>query len=137
MQIRPLILKSIPETNEEQKSRLLKIEKKIRKGDKSHPFLMGKKTIYGVMPDWNPDEIIGIKPKPLSLSLYRDLITDFTWAYQRNNYGYRNLRSFPLMTHFFGLPYIDVRVSFNSFIPVDLEENLAGKLVDYYIDKLL
>lgn len=137
LQIRPLILKNIPETNEEQKSRLLKIEKKIRKGDKSHPFLLGKKTIYGVMPDWNPAEIIGIKPKPLSLSLYRDLITDSTWAYQRNNYGYRNLRSFPLMTHFFGLPYIDVRVSFNSFIPVDLEENLAGKLVDYYIDRLL
>ena len=137
LQIRPLILKNIPETNEEQKSRLLKIEQKIRKGDKSHPFLMGKKTIYGVMPDWNPAEIIGIKPRPLSLSLYRDLITDSTWAYQRNNYGYRNLRSFPLMTHFFGLPYIDVRVSFNSFIPVDLEENLAGKLVDYYIDRLL
>ena len=31
------------------------------------------------MPDWNPAEIIGIKPKPLALSLYRELITDHIW----------------------------------------------------------
>ena len=41
------------------------------------------------------------------------------------------------MPHFCGLPYIDVRLSFNSFIPADLEEGLAGRLVDYYIDRLL
>ena len=52
-------------------------------------------------------------------------------------YGYRNLRSFPLMPHFFGLPYIDVRSSFNSFIPADLDDQLAGRLVDHYIDRLL
>ena len=28
------------------------------------------------MPDWNPAEIIGIKPKPLALSLYQELITN-------------------------------------------------------------
>ena len=36
---------------------------------------MGRRTVYGVMPDWNPAEIIGIRPKPLSLSLYR-IVTD-------------------------------------------------------------
>ena len=54
---------------------------------------MGKTTIFGVMPDWNPAEIIGLKPKPLA-HLSQELITDSIWAYQRNNYGYRNLRSF-------------------------------------------
>jgi hypothetical protein len=98
---------------------------------------MGRKTVYGVMPDWNPAEMIGIRPRPLALSLYRDFVTDSIWAYQRHNYGYRNLRSFPLMPTFFGLPYIDVRLSFNSFIPADLDEGLAGRLVDYYIDRLL
>ena len=89
------------------------------------------------MPDWNPAEIIGIRPKPLALSLYRELITDSIWAYQRHNYGYRNLRSFPLLLNFSGIPYIDVRVSFNSFVPSDLEDSLANKLVNYYIKKLL
>ena len=41
------------------------------------------------------------------------------------------------MPNFHGLPYIDVRLSFNSFIPSGLDEGLAGRLVDYYIERLL
>jgi hypothetical protein len=137
LQARPLILPSHPECAATQFARLQSIQSKVERGMRPHPFLIGQRTVYGVMPDWNPAEIIGIRPKPLALSLYRDLITDSIWAYQRHNYGYRNLRSFPLMPHFFGLPYIDVRLSFNSFIPADLDEGLAGRLVDYYIDRLL
>ena len=137
LQVRPLILKESPESNISQYKRLEVIQRKIERGMKKHPFLMGQRTVYGIMPDWNPAEMIGIRPKPLSLSLYRDLITDSIWAYQRHNYGYRNLRSFPLMPHFFGLPYIDVRLSFNSFIPSDLNDSLAGRLVDHYINLLL
>lgn len=137
LQARPLILSSAPESPEDQAARLKAIQSKVARGMQPHPFLMGRRTVYGVMPDWNPAEIVGIRPKPLALSLYRELITDAIWAYQRHNYGYRNLRSFPLMPHFFGLPYIDVRLSFNSFIPADLGEGLAGRLVDHYIDRLL
>ena len=137
LQARPLVLQGVPELAETQAARLDAIERKVARGMLPHPFLMGRRTVYGVMPDWNPAEIVGIRPKPLALSLYRELITDAIWAYQRHNYGYRNLRSFPLMPHFFGLPYIDVRLSFNSFIPADLDEGLAGRLVDHYIDRLL
>lgn len=137
LQVRPLILSGAPEHEDVQAARLQSIQRKVARGMQPHPFLMGRRTVYGVMPDWNPAEIVGIRPKPLALSLYRELITDAIWAYQRHNYGYRNLRSFPLMPHFFGLPYIDVRLSFNSFIPADLDEGLAGRLVDHYIDRLL
>jgi hypothetical protein len=137
LQARPLILSDVSESPEAQAIRLDAIQRKVARGMQPHPFLMGRRTVYGVMPDWNPAEIVGIRPKPLALSLYRELITDAIWAYQRHNYGYRNLRSFPLMPHFFGLPYIDVRLSFNSFIPADLDEGLAGRLVDHYIDRLL
>lgn len=119
-----------------QKKALESIYTKIKEQNKRKPFLYGKRTIYGVMPDWNPAEIIGIRPKPLALSLYKEIITDNIWAYQRDNYGYRNLRSFPLLIDFYGLPYIDVRVSFNSFIPVDLKKEVSDKLVSYYLDKL-
>ncbi|MGB3705909.1 MAG: PEP-utilizing enzyme [Castellaniella sp.] len=137
LQARPLVLRQRPQATEAQAHRLQQIEEKVRRGMQPHPFVMGRRTVYGVMPDWNPAEIIGVRPKPLALSLYRELVTDSIWAYQRNNYGYRNLRSFPLMPHFFGLPYVDVRLSFNSFIPADLDEGLAARLVDYYIDRLL
>jgi adenylylsulfate kinase-like enzyme len=110
---------------------------KVELLSRPHPFLHGSRAIFGVMPDWNPAEIIGLRPWPLSLSLYRELITDAIWAYQRDNYGYKNLRSFPLLVSFHGLPYIDVRVSFNSFVPRDVPNDLAGRLVNYYIDRLL
>ena len=137
LQARPLVLSSPPESVPQQTERLANIQRKIARGMHPHPFLMGRRTVYGVMPDWNPAEIVGIRPRPLALSLYRELVTDAIWAYQRHNYGYRNLRSFPLMPHFFGQPYIDVRLSFNSFIPADLDESIAGRLVDHYIDRLL
>lgn len=137
LQARPLVLRQPPESVDEQRARLARIADRIALGMRPSPFLLGRRTVYGVMPDWNPAEIIGIRPRPLALSLYRELVTDAIWAYQRHNYGYRNLRSFPLMPNFAGLPYIDVRVSFNSFIPADLDEGLAGRLVDHYIEQLL
>jgi phosphohistidine swiveling domain-containing protein len=115
---------------------LFKLYKKIKKLNTQHPNLLGSYTMFGVMPDWNPAEIIGKKPNPLALSLYKELITDSIWAYQRDNYGYRNLRSHPLLVSFLGVAYIDVRVSFNSFIPKNLDENIAFKLVDYYLSEL-
>ncbi|MBI4947289.1 MAG: hypothetical protein HY840_12920 [Bacteroidetes bacterium] len=115
---------------------LLGVFKKIKKLSSPHPNLLGDKTLFGVMPDWNPAEIIGIKPKQLAVSLYKEIVTDNIWAYQRDNYGYRNLRSHPLMIMFLGVPYIDVRVDFNSFIPKQLNERIAEKLVNYYLDKL-
>jgi glutamine kinase len=134
-QVRPLIIKK--KTPIESLDIVLnRVAKKIDKLNGPHPHLLGDKTMFGVMPDWNPAEILGLKPKRLALSLYKYLITDRTWAYQRDNYGYRNLRSFPLLISFLGVPYIDIRVSFNSFIPKTLEEPLAKKLVNYYINQL-
>ena len=115
---------------------LNKLEKKIEKLNTPHPNLLGDKTLFSVMTDWNPAEIIGLRPKRLALSLYKELITDETWAYQRDNYGYRRLRSHPLLVSFLGVPFIDVRVSFNSFIPKNLDEKIAKKLVNYYLDEL-
>ena len=60
-----------------------KIQKKVTKLNLEHPDLAGDGTIFGLMPDWNPAEIIGVKPKPLALSLYRELVTDSIWARQR------------------------------------------------------
>lgn len=136
LQVRALCLNGAPADLGQQAIELGRIEARIRREQTAKPFLCGKRAIYSVMTDWNPAEMIGVRPKPLALSLYREIITDSVWAYQRDNYGYRNLRSFPLMVDFAGLPYIDVRVSFNSFIPAELEEGLSEKLAGYYIDRL-
>jgi phosphohistidine swiveling domain-containing protein len=140
-QVRPLILQgqkpgSAPMSISQHGRLLQRVHQSINRLSKPHPYLNGTKSVLGVMPDWNPAEIIGIRPNPLALSLYKELVTNSTWAYQRNNYGYKQLRSFPLLISLAGLPYIDVRVSFNSFIPADIPEPLAEKLVNYYIAQL-
>lgn len=136
LQVRPLVLSRPLADLEEQKRSLEQIRDKLRASSLPHPDLCGRETIYGVMPDWNPAEMIGIRPRASALSLYKEIITDGVWAYQRDNYGYRNLRSFPLMIDFCGLPYIDTRVSFNSFLPKTLPEPLAEKLAEYYLARL-
>ncbi len=102
----------------------------------TNPFTVGGRAIFGVMPDWNPAEIIGTKPNRLSFDLYRYLITDKVWATQRAEYGYRDVRPHPLLVSFSGLPYVDVRASFNSFVPNSLNDDLASRLVDYYLKRL-
>lgn len=139
LQVRPLFgfADGGPTSKSQQFAALRQISSRINQLSSTHPFLYGTRSVFGVMPDWNPAEILGVRPRPLALSLYKELVTDSTWAYQRNNYGYKNLRSFPLLINFHGLPYIDVRVSFNSFIPQDIEDDLAEKLVNHYIDSLI
>jgi adenylylsulfate kinase-like enzyme len=138
LQVRPLVMdqrESSPDAKVE--AALAAMSRKIELLSSPHPYLYGSRAIFGVMPDWNPAEILGLRPWPLSLSLYRELVTDAIWAYQRDNYGYQNLRSFPLLVNFHGLPYMDVRVSFNSFVPRDVSGKLAHRLVNYYVDRLV
>ena len=90
--------------------------------------MLGRTTAFGVMPDWNPAEIIGYKAKPLAMSLYQELITDHVWSQQRKNYGFRDVGSNHLMANFLEL-HIDIRVDFNSWVPNSLNKKLSNKLV--------
>src|SRR3989338_722547 len=137
-QVRPLVVSQQNRIDESEHYKILQsISTSLASWMKKHPYLCGDRAIYGVMPDWNPAEIIGIKPNPLAVSLYREVITNSIWAYQRDSYGYRNLRSFPLLVELDGMPYIDIRVSFNSFIPAGLNQKIAQKLVNFYLQKLI
>jgi phosphohistidine swiveling domain-containing protein len=134
VQVRDLIVhKKFIKYKYEKNLILEKLEKKIKKLKQKHYSLYGNTTYFGVMPDWNPAEIIGVKPKPLALSLYRELITDHIWSDNRKIYGYRDLGQFHLMTTFYGTPYIDVRIDFNSWLPSSLPHNLSKKLINYYL----
>lgn len=100
------------------------------------PFVVGDAAYFGVMPDWNPAEIIGTKPGRMAMSLYRYLIMDSVWATQRADYGYRDVRPQPLLAAFAGHPYVDIRASFNSFVPATLDDELAQRLVNFYLSWL-
>lgn len=100
------------------------------------PFICGEFSIFGIMPDWNPAEIIGTTPSLLASTLYSYLIMDETWATQRAEYGYRNVTPSRLLITFAGHPYVDIRASFNSFIPAAIDDELTGKLVSFYMSWL-
>ena len=136
LQVRKLIVpKKINHNSYNSNIHLDKLEKKIYKLKEKHHGLLGNTTFFGNMPDWNPAEIIGTKPRPLALSLYQELITDHVWSKNRIDYGYRDLSQFHLMTTFFGSPYIDVRIDFNSWLPININNNISKKIINYYLKK--
>ena len=136
LQVRKLV---IPHKNkkhlENQNTHLEKLEKKINKLKEKHHDLLGNTTFFGNMPDWNPAEIIGTKPRPLALSLYQELITDHVWSKNRLDYGYRDLSQFHLMTTFYGTPYVDIRIDFNSWLPKNIDNDISSKIINYYLKK--
>ena len=95
------------------------------------------RLVLGVMPDWNPAEIIGTAPGRLAVDLYRRLITDDVWAVQRAQVGYRDVRPSPLLVDIAGRPYVDVRASFASFLPAGLDDGLAGRLLEAGLGRLV
>ena len=88
------------------------------------------------MPDWNPVEMIGKHPNRLAYSIYSELITKKIWAKARKIMGYKDLSKYNLMTNFAGQPFIDVRLSFNSFLPKNLPKKIEEKIINYSINKL-
>lgn len=85
---------------------------------------------FGVMPDWNPAELVGLKPRPLAYSLYKEFITNEAWATGRRRLGYRDARSLPLMHLFGGTPFINLATSFYSFVPASVTSTTALAVVD-------
>jgi phosphohistidine swiveling domain-containing protein len=138
LQARPLVdARSAGVAQDRQARQLATAEAKVSVVLGRHPLARGRRSALGCMTDWNPAEMIGVRPRPLALSLYRSLITDAVWSHQRRTYGYRDLGGFPLMIDLLGAPFIDVRASFESFVPAALEDVAAERLVDLYMDRLI
>lgn len=98
--------------------------------------ILGERSIFAVMPDWNPAEIIGTTPRPLAASLYMELITDSVWSRSRAAMGYRDLGDTDLMIVIANHGFIDVRHSFNSLIPSSVSDHVGERLVNAWMGRL-
>jgi hypothetical protein len=112
------------------------IDRFVQERSRPRDGVAGDKSILGVMPDWNPAEIIGTTPRPLAISLYRELVTRDIWRLSRQAMGYRDLPGEELMVVIACHPYIDVRNSFNSFIPAEVSTESADRLVSGWLERL-
>jgi hypothetical protein len=135
-QVRPMAMSSQGVAADVHRAAIAECRSQLRQYGGERPPALGPLACFGVMPDWNPAEMIGVRPRPLALSLYRCLITDETWAESRARYGYRDLRGVPLLIDFCGLPYIDARASFSSFVPAGFDDAAAARLVAHYVSTL-
>ncbi|MEQ8396070.1 PEP/pyruvate-binding domain-containing protein [Thalassobaculum sp.] len=101
------------------------------------PGIVGRRSILGNMTDWNPAEMIGMAPRALAFSVYQRLVTKEVWRSSRGSMGYRQLpANTELMASLAGRPYIDIRASLNSFLPRDLDDGIAERLVDAEIQRV-
>lgn len=125
-----------PVTERRVSRQLVFVEAFIQRCSMHRPGYFGKRTILGVMPDWNPAEMIGTAPRPLATSLYRELITRSVWREARQALGYRALPPDELMVVINNRPYIDVRASFNSLLPEGIAESTGEVLVNAWLDRL-
>tara|TARA_B100000700_G_scaffold329969_1_gene453917 strand:- start:251 stop:2632 length:2382 start_codon:yes stop_codon:yes gene_type:complete len=116
------------------KKNIYKNQKKFYKILNKHKNF-GKIPSFGLMPDWNPVEMIGYQPDQLSYSLYEKLITDLAWSLARKEMNYKNINK-KLMCSFSGKPYIDTRLSFFSYIPKNVSNIISKKIVNFWISEL-
>ncbi len=115
---------------------VLKSKKHFKKLNNFH-HVLGNKTVFSDMADWNPAEIIGNNPNLLDYSLYDFLIMKNSWSVGRSALGYQNVEPYRLMRKFGSKPYVDTRGSFNSLIPHNINQKLKKKLVNFYLKKLI
>ncbi|MBI2498708.1 adenylyltransferase/cytidyltransferase family protein [Candidatus Woesearchaeota archaeon] len=135
-QVRPVIVNYGDNLDEEIKLSIKKLKQEFFKLSKRPEHIFGNESYFADMPDWNPAEVIGDSPRYLDYSLYSYLITDSIWHEARKSQGYRNVSPAKLVILFGNKPYVDVRNTFNSFIPNTISDGLAEKLVNFYLNKL-
>jgi len=125
-----------PVTERRTSRKLTFIENFIRQRSTRRNNLFGERTLLGVMTDWNPAEMLGATARPLAISLYRHLVTQHIWRKARQQMGYRVLPAAELMVIIDHHPYIDVRCSFNSFLPESLDDVISEKLINAWLNRL-
>lgn len=136
LQVRRLVADEISFLQKKKHSDYIKkINKQVIKLAYEKSKSLNPNFMLGEMPDWNPAEIIGTNPNILASSLYQYLITDKVWSISRSKIGYKNVNK-PLMIMIGNHPYINVRLSLNSFLPKNVKSNIANKIIKEQINYL-
>lgn len=119
-----------------QEKRWAQAEREFEKRTLARDGELGRKPLFGLMPDWNTAELLGEHPRPLAASLFEDLIANKIWRQARINLGYRRSAVHPLLGFIAGRPYVDVRASLNSLIPDGTSDATSRLVIEASINKL-
>lgn len=84
---------------------------------------------------WNPSEIIGDSPRPLTFSLYSYLVTEYAWNKGIAEIGYFSIPE-QIMEKIGNKPYVNLETTFKALTPFSINDALREKLVNYYCELL-
>lgn len=84
---------------------------------------------------WNLSRTLGVNPRPLDCSLYRELITSRAWSEGVSVLGYMPVEE-DMMQKIGNKPYISMDYAFQGLTPKGLDKHLCYKLFSYYKDQL-
>lgn len=112
------------------------IEQDLQQAMSEAPGLPGLPGLLGVMPDWNPAELLGVHPRPLAVSFYRTLISSGAWCRARFQLGYKDIDARDFLHVLAGRPYVNVRTSFSSLLPAGLPLSSERGLLEAWLDRL-
>jgi len=104
--------------------------------DKYNELTKQDTHILSDMTFWNPSELIGENPKPLSYSFFNDIFMKKNWNKGLVEIGYTKVNK-NLMHKIGNKPYIDVESVIASLIPNGLNKNLRYKLMKFYKKRFL
>lgn len=138
LQARPLIIQNnLNQKNETALfSEIEDARKKIKRINQNAKDKTGSGTIFSNMADWNPAEMIGVHPSPLAFSLYEKLITEHIWQDARALMSYKDAMQKDLMVKIAGQPFIDVKKSFHSLLPQNIDSEVSNIIVESCLNKL-
>ena len=123
LQVRPIAVTHAPEPIDDEQvaaARSRQARRFLEERVPPPPTLVGHRPSTASCPTGTRPRSSARSPSAWRSSLYRHLITDEVWARQRAEYGYRDVRPCPLLVDIVGHPYVDVRATFNSFVPAAL-----------------
>jgi phosphohistidine swiveling domain-containing protein len=92
--------------------------------------------LLGLMPDWNPAELLGEHPRPLAGDIFARVIARRAWRMGRVALGYSRGGTTRLLHVHAGRPYVDVAASFGSLLPATLDPALGARLVAAWLIRL-
>lgn len=84
---------------------------------------------------WNVNRLLGMNPRPLDCSLYRELITSRAWSEGVSLLGYMSVQE-DMMQMIGNKPYISMDYAFQGLTPKGLDSHLCYKLFSYYKEQL-
>jgi len=84
---------------------------------------------------WNPAELIGDRPTPLAESLFNEILMNNIWNTSLRPLGYSSSDGC-LSSKIGNKPYINLKKSFETLLPKEINRFLKDKIIKYYNKKL-